>query len=101
MTFSDTYLNSLQASSQELNEFTLLRKKLESRRLTYDAAISKADKTFKKEKDPRRSFFNLLRTFTRNDVETEKLNELCSIEGAVGAFNQFSQFHGRAEIYKG
>ena len=35
---------------------------------------------------PRRSFFSILRKFTRNDVETDKLDELCSVEGAVCVF---------------
>lgn len=51
VTFSDTFLAYLERSGAELDEYAAQRKKLESRRLAYDAALSKAEKTYKKEKD--------------------------------------------------
>lgn len=51
VTFTDTFLAYLERSKAELDDYAAQRKKLESRRLAYDAAIAKADKSFKKEKD--------------------------------------------------
>lgn len=53
VTFADSFLSYLQRAIAELDEYSAQRKKLESRRLTLDAAISKAERapTFKKEKD--------------------------------------------------
>lgn len=50
VTLSDTFMAHLAESTAELDEYTAQRKKLESRRLAYDAAASRAAKA-KKEKD--------------------------------------------------
>ncbi|KIJ41017.1 hypothetical protein M422DRAFT_255868, partial [Sphaerobolus stellatus SS14] len=50
LTFKDTYLTSLNERLEDIEEYSTLRKKLDSRRLTYDAAVTKASKA-KKEKD--------------------------------------------------
>ncbi|KAF8514414.1 hypothetical protein BU17DRAFT_68354 [Hysterangium stoloniferum] len=49
-TFRDTYLASLARSLEELDDYSTQRKKLDSRRLAYDAAVTKANKA-KKEKE--------------------------------------------------
>lgn len=51
MTFENTFIAHVNQCIAELEDFAAQRKKLESRRLTYDAAVTKAEKTFKKEKD--------------------------------------------------
>ncbi|EJD05243.1 BAR-domain-containing protein [Fomitiporia mediterranea MF3/22] len=51
VTLTDTFLAYLLRSGAELDEYAAQRKKLESRRLAYDAAIAKAEKTYKKEKE--------------------------------------------------
>ena len=51
--FGGTYLASLQRAEDDIKEYQAQRKKLESRRLAYDAAIVKAEKmrNSKKEKE--------------------------------------------------
>ncbi|KAI3608785.1 bar domain-containing protein [Moniliophthora roreri] len=53
LTFRDTYFASIEKFGDELKEYDQMRKRLESRRLSYDAALSKAEKikNSKKEKD--------------------------------------------------
>ncbi|KAH9837641.1 BAR-domain-containing protein [Rhodofomes roseus] len=53
MTFEDTFLASVFRMEDEIKEYQAQRKKLESRRLSYDAAISKLErmKSNKKEKE--------------------------------------------------
>ncbi len=51
LTLYDTFLTFLKQSVSDLSDYTAQRKKFESRRLAYDAAINKAEKAFKKEKD--------------------------------------------------
>ncbi|TCD66638.1 hypothetical protein EIP91_001105 [Steccherinum ochraceum] len=53
MTFEDTFLASVVRTAEEIKEYQKERKKLDSRRLTYDAAIAKLDKFkgSKKEKE--------------------------------------------------
>ncbi|KAF7975976.1 hypothetical protein HWV62_8122 [Athelia sp. TMB] len=53
LTFQDTFLSSLKGFSEEIKDYEHQRKKLESRRLSYDAAISKLEKvkSAKKEKE--------------------------------------------------
>ncbi|KAL7278453.1 hypothetical protein ACG7TL_007451 [Trametes sanguinea] len=56
MAFEDTYLASIRQSEDEIKEYQVQRKKLESRRLSYDAAIAKLEKIkgSKKEKEKER-----------------------------------------------
>ncbi|KAI0920213.1 hypothetical protein AcV5_010014 [Taiwanofungus camphoratus] len=56
MRFEDTYLSSITQMEDEIKEYQAQRKKLESRRLSYDAAISKLEKvkSSKKEKEKER-----------------------------------------------
>ena len=53
VTYADSFLAYIQRAIAELDEYATQRKKLESRRLALDAAISKAERapSFKKEKD--------------------------------------------------
>ncbi|KZT25066.1 BAR-domain-containing protein, partial [Neolentinus lepideus HHB14362 ss-1] len=53
LTLEDTFLAAMQRYEDEIKDYQALRKKLESRRLSYDAAISKAEKvkSSKKEKE--------------------------------------------------
>ncbi|KAL0571451.1 hypothetical protein V5O48_010520 [Marasmius crinis-equi] len=53
LTFRDTYMASIEKFGDEIKEYDSMRKKLDSRRLSFDAALSKADKlkTSKKDKD--------------------------------------------------
>ncbi|CCM01681.1 uncharacterized protein FIBRA_03745 [Fibroporia radiculosa] len=55
MTFEDTYLASLRLTEDEIKEYQAQRKKLESRRLSYDAALSKLDKVKNSKKDKDRN----------------------------------------------
>ncbi|KAH9936929.1 BAR-domain-containing protein [Amylocystis lapponica] len=56
MLLEDTYLSSIQRTEDEIREYQTQRKRLESRRLSYDAALSKLDKlkSSKKEKEKER-----------------------------------------------
>jgi len=53
LTFQDTFITSCQNFAQDIKDYEHQRKKLESRRLSYDAAITKSDKikSSKKEKE--------------------------------------------------
>ncbi|KAJ8090418.1 hypothetical protein PM082_019016 [Marasmius tenuissimus] len=53
LTFRDTYMSSIEKFGDEIKEYDQMRKKLDSRRLSYDAALSKAEKlkTSKKDKE--------------------------------------------------
>lgn len=53
LTFQDTFITSCQNLIQDIKDYEHQRKKLESRRLSYDAAITKSDKikSSKKEKE--------------------------------------------------
>lgn len=53
MTLNDTFIAFLQLCLSELDDYTTLRKKLESRRLAYDAALTKYEK-MKKSKEKER-----------------------------------------------
>ncbi|KAF8503876.1 hypothetical protein JB92DRAFT_3207391 [Gautieria morchelliformis] len=52
LAFRDTYLASLEGALEEFSDYASQRKKLDSRRLAYDAAVAKAGKA-KKEKEVR------------------------------------------------
>ncbi|KAH7882708.1 hypothetical protein F5I97DRAFT_1939301 [Phlebopus sp. FC_14] len=56
LTFRDTFISSCERFAQDIKDYEHQRKKLESRRLSYDAAISKLEKikTSKKEKEKER-----------------------------------------------
>lgn len=56
LTFQDTFITSCQNLVQDIKDYEHQRKKLESRRLSYDAAITKSDKikSSKKEKEKER-----------------------------------------------
>ncbi|KAG1849514.1 hypothetical protein F4604DRAFT_1810811 [Suillus subluteus] len=56
LTFQDTFITSCQNFVQDIKDYEHQRKKLESRRLSYDAAITKLDKikSSKKEKEKER-----------------------------------------------
>ncbi|KAG1853156.1 hypothetical protein DFJ58DRAFT_914251 [Suillus subalutaceus] len=56
LTFQDTFITSCQKFVQDIKDYEHQRKKLESRRLSYDAAITKLDKikSSKKEKEKER-----------------------------------------------
>lgn len=56
LTFQDTFITSCQTFVQDIKDYEHQRKKLESRRLSYDAAITKLDKikSSKKEKEKER-----------------------------------------------
>ncbi|KAF9074886.1 hypothetical protein BDP27DRAFT_1316132 [Rhodocollybia butyracea] len=56
ITFHDTFVASIEKFGDEIKEYDHLKKKLESRRLSYDAAISKVEKlrNSKKEKEKER-----------------------------------------------
>lgn len=71
VTLTDTYLQFLKRSTAELSDFTTLRKKLDSRRLAYDAAITKAEKTYKKEKDKKEAEDELQAAKLRYDETCE------------------------------
>ncbi|KAF7795739.1 hypothetical protein EIP86_006906 [Pleurotus ostreatoroseus] len=49
--FDDTFLASIRQAEDEIREYQAQRKKLESRRLSYDAAITKLDKIKSGKKD--------------------------------------------------
>ncbi|KAE9409089.1 BAR-domain-containing protein [Gymnopus androsaceus JB14] len=51
VTFQDTFLSSIEKFGDEIREYDQVKKKLESRRLSYDAAISKVEKLRNSKKD--------------------------------------------------
>ncbi|KAJ3922203.1 hypothetical protein F5877DRAFT_75460 [Lentinula edodes] len=51
ITFHDTFMASIEKFGDEIKEFDQMKKKLESRRLSYDAAISKVEKLKNGKKD--------------------------------------------------
>ncbi|KAJ4485759.1 hypothetical protein J3R30DRAFT_1404979 [Lentinula aciculospora] len=51
ITFHDTFMASIEKFGDEIKEFDLMKKKWESRRLSYDAAISKVEKLKNGKKD--------------------------------------------------
>ncbi|KAJ3750816.1 hypothetical protein DFH05DRAFT_1518992 [Lentinula detonsa] len=51
ITFRDTFMASIEKFGDDIKEFDNMKKKLESRRLSYDAAISKAEKLKNGKKD--------------------------------------------------
>ncbi|KAK7441818.1 hypothetical protein VKT23_016480 [Stygiomarasmius scandens] len=57
VTFRDTFLASIEKFQEDIKEYEAVKKKLESRRLSYDAAISKLEKikNGKKEKEKERT----------------------------------------------
>lgn len=74
VTFTDTFVSHLRQALAELDDYALLRKKLESRRLTYDAAITKADKQYKKEKDRNEAEEELEKAKARYEEIVEDVN---------------------------
>ena len=76
VTFTDTFLTSLDHSRAELDAYLEQRKKLESRRLTYDAALTKLDKIkasiSKKEKEKEREKKEKERKEAEEEVEVAK-----------------------------
>jgi lipid II:glycine glycyltransferase (peptidoglycan interpeptide bridge formation enzyme) len=56
LTFQDTFITSCQNFAQDIKDYEHQQKKLESRRLSYDAAITKSEKikNSKKEKEKER-----------------------------------------------
>ncbi|THU93410.1 BAR-domain-containing protein [Dendrothele bispora CBS 962.96] len=75
VTFRDTYLASIEKFQEDIREYEAVKKKLESRRLTYDAAISKLEKTknSKKEKEKTEAEDELERAQARYEETTEDL----------------------------
>ncbi|KAI0351220.1 BAR-domain-containing protein [Trametes cingulata] len=51
MTFEESYLSAIRQSEDEIKEYQVQRKKLESRRLSYDAAAAKLEKLKSAKKD--------------------------------------------------
>ncbi|KAI5118715.1 hypothetical protein M0805_004514 [Coniferiporia weirii] len=73
VTFADTFLAHLGRSMAEFEEHAGRRKKLESRRLAYDAALTKVEKTFKKEKDKKEAEDELERARERYEEMSEEV----------------------------
>ncbi|KAF8882810.1 hypothetical protein BD779DRAFT_1663241 [Infundibulicybe gibba] len=73
LTFQDTFISSIKKFDEDIKEYETQKKKLESRRLSYDAALSKMDKVknSKKEKDRREADDEVERTRQRYE-ETEE-----------------------------
>ncbi|THH03153.1 hypothetical protein EW145_g6487 [Phellinidium pouzarii] len=75
VTFADTFLMHLTRSISEFEDYAVRRKKLESRRLAYDAAISKAEKAFKKEKDKKEAEDELQKARLRYEEMSDEMRE--------------------------
>ncbi|KAG7087381.1 hypothetical protein E1B28_013354 [Marasmius oreades] len=73
LTFRDTYMATIEKFGDEIKEYEHLRKKLDSRRLSYDAAVSKVEKMKhnKKEKDRRDAEEDLEKAQARYEETTE------------------------------
>ncbi|KAF9265080.1 BAR-domain-containing protein [Marasmius fiardii PR-910] len=73
LTFRDTYMTSVEKFGDEIKEYDHLRKKLDSRRLSYDAALSKLEKVkhHKKEKERRDAEEELDKAQARYEETTE------------------------------
>ncbi|KAF8622263.1 hypothetical protein AX15_007140 [Amanita polypyramis BW_CC] len=73
LTLRDTFMSFLLRFGEEIKEYDAIRKKLESKRLSYDAAIAKAEKfkNSKKEKDRREAEEELERAQYRYEEALE------------------------------
>ncbi|EGO02912.1 hypothetical protein SERLA73DRAFT_165839 [Serpula lacrymans var. lacrymans S7.3] len=73
LTFNDTFISSCQKFGDDIKDYEHQRKKLESRRLSYDAAITKAEKlkSSKKEKDKKEAEEELQRCRLRYEETSE------------------------------
>lgn len=71
VTLTDTFLAFLERSKAKLEAYAAQRKKLESRRLALDAAITKAEKNYRKEKDRKEAEEELARAKARYEEMAE------------------------------
>ncbi|TDL14861.1 BAR-domain-containing protein [Rickenella mellea] len=101
VTIQDTFLESLKSFISELSDYSSQRKKLESRRLAYDAAITKAEKTYKKDKDRKEADDELQKARLRyeetaEDVKTRMTaiqeNELLQLKQLTDFLEQETKF---------
>ena len=97
----EAFINHLNRSLVELEEYSGLRKKLDSRRLALDAAISKAEKTYKKEKDKKEAQDELEKAQLRYEkvcedvqfrMDTIKANEALHLEELSGLLDAETKF---------
>ncbi|EJD43005.1 BAR-domain-containing protein [Auricularia subglabra TFB-10046 SS5] len=65
------YISNVERTLAEISEYQAQRKKLDSRRLTYDAALSKASKQFKKDKEQKEAEDELARAKDRYEEVSE------------------------------
>ncbi|KAF9007018.1 hypothetical protein BDQ17DRAFT_1389154 [Cyathus striatus] len=75
LTFKDTFISSIERLSEEIKGYEAVRKKLESKRLSYDAAANKYEKlkNSKKEKDKREAEDEMEKAKQRYDETAEDL----------------------------
>ncbi|TFK47129.1 BAR-domain-containing protein [Heliocybe sulcata] len=80
LTFQDTFLTAMERYEAEIKDYQTQRKKLESRRLSYDAAISKAEKMKnnkkEKEKDKADAEDELLKAKSRYEETLEDVRAI-------------------------
>ncbi len=97
----EAFINHLNRSLVELEEYSGLRKKLDSRRLALDAAISKAEKTYKKEKDKKEAQDELEKAQLRYEkvcedvqfrMDTIKANEAVHLEELTSLLDSETKF---------
>ncbi|KAL5479072.1 hypothetical protein ACEPAI_2360 [Sanghuangporus weigelae] len=94
VTLNESFLAYLERSKAKLEGYVAQRKKLESRRLTYDAAITRADKIYKKEKEKKEAEEELARAKARYEETAEDVRtKMDSIrEGEVEAQRELRNF---------
>ncbi|KAL5520232.1 hypothetical protein ACEPAG_9445 [Sanghuangporus baumii] len=94
VTLNESFLAYLERSKAKLEGYVAQRKKLESRRLAYDAAITRADKVYKKEKDKKEAEEELARAKARYEETAEDVRtKMDSIrEGEVEAQRELRIF---------
>ncbi|TFK37555.1 hypothetical protein BDQ12DRAFT_666840 [Crucibulum laeve] len=73
LTFKDTFMSSIQGLSEEIKEYEAVKRKLESKRLSYDAAVNKLEKLkgSKKDKDRREAEDEMERAKQRYEETAE------------------------------
>ncbi|KAL5525396.1 hypothetical protein ACEPAF_9266 [Sanghuangporus sanghuang] len=94
VTLNESFLAYLERSKAKLEGYAAQRKKLESRRLAYDAAIARTDKIYKKEKDKKEAEEELARAKARYEETAEDVRtKMDSIrEGLVEAQRELRNF---------
>ncbi|KAH7096170.1 BAR-domain-containing protein [Auriculariales sp. MPI-PUGE-AT-0066] len=70
---AEGFINNIERTMDDITEYQAQRKKLDSRRLTYDAALTKASKQYKKEKEQKEAEQEVATAKERYDEVSEEV----------------------------